>query len=178
MTDLSQYEAAILCGGQSRRMGRDKAFLRSRQGQLLIHILAEKLAPKFHEVHLITNDPLKFAPYPELAAYPILPDVHPGCGPSGAIRTALLAKPGRTFFITAGDQPALRPDIIEKLAELMIQTQADLVLPRFGHSIEPLHAFYGPGCEPALAETLKAGRLAIREIFPAIKTVYLELDEG
>ncbi|MDR1085154.1 MAG: molybdenum cofactor guanylyltransferase [Deltaproteobacteria bacterium] len=173
--DLKDYQAAILCGGRSLRMGRDKAFLKDKNGRLLLAASAETLAGIFKQVHFITNEPAKLAPYPDLTAYPVWPDLHPLSGPAGAIRTALKALPGQTVFILAGDQPVINASIIKRLAALMAREEADIALPRRGQAIEPLYAFYGPKAEPVLAESLDRGRLAIRQSFPLLRTVYLEL---
>ncbi|MDR2141282.1 MAG: molybdenum cofactor guanylyltransferase [Deltaproteobacteria bacterium] len=168
------YSAAILCGGLSRRMGGDKAFLRDSAGQLLLATLARTLSAWFEETRLITDRPAKLTPWPELN-YPIEGDRYPRSGPVGAILTALQARPGQTFFALAGDQPSLDLELLQRLRERLERRQADLALPRLPTGIEPLHAFYGPGCAPVFAASLAQGRRAIRESFPALKVAYLDL---
>ncbi|MDR2946542.1 MAG: NTP transferase domain-containing protein, partial [Candidatus Adiutrix sp.] len=67
---LENVSAAILCGGQSRRMGFDKALgLRNREGRPLLAALAGELAAHFGEVLLVTNDAAKLAAINDLRAY-------------------------------------------------------------------------------------------------------------
>ncbi|MDR2422293.1 MAG: molybdenum cofactor guanylyltransferase [Deltaproteobacteria bacterium] len=174
MKEFPQEAAAILCGGLSRRMGVDKAFLRDSTGKLLLASLAEKLAIWFGEVRLLADRPDKFADCPELA-YPVEADLFPQTGPLGAILTALLARPDQTFFVLAGDQPTLDLGVIKRLKGLMEKDRADAALPRHGGTIEPLYAFYGQGCATSFGLSLAAGRRAIRDSFPSLKVSYLDL---
>jgi molybdopterin-guanine dinucleotide biosynthesis protein A len=73
----------VLAGGRSSRMGRDKAFLRLA-GKPLIEHAVTKLRRACDEVSILGNDP-------GLEDYaPIVPDIHPGCGPMGGMEAALL----------------------------------------------------------------------------------------
>ncbi|MDR1872627.1 MAG: molybdenum cofactor guanylyltransferase [Deltaproteobacteria bacterium] len=174
MKELAGYSAAILCGGQSSRMGSDKAFLTDQKGRLLLASLAERLAEWFEEVRLISDDPQKFSGVKGLD-YPVDADKRPLTGPTGAILTALTAKEGRPFFILAGDQPTLDLGIILRLKELLEVNKADVALPRREGRIEPLYAFYGPNCAPVFADSLDQGLRAIRLSFPKLKVSYLDL---
>jgi molybdopterin-guanine dinucleotide biosynthesis protein A len=156
-------------------MGADKAFLRDSGGKLLLASLAERLAEWFGEVRLLADRPGKFGGCPELAAYPAEADRFPRLGPAGAILSALMARPGQAFFALAGDQPTLDLGVIRRLRDLFEGERADAALPRHGGAIEPLYAFYGPGCEASLARSLASGRRAIRASFPGLSVSYLDL---
>jgi molybdopterin-guanine dinucleotide biosynthesis protein A len=159
-------------------MGADKAFLRDKEGRLLLASLTEKLANWFGAVYLIADRKDKFAASPELTC-PVLLDLYPGTGPVGAILTALTTMPLRVFFVLAGDQPTLDLGIILRLRDLFEAEKADVALPkRTEGGIEPLYAFYGPGSQKAMAQSLKAGDLAIRASFPSLKVAYLYLSPG
>jgi molybdenum cofactor guanylyltransferase len=72
----------VLAGGRSSRMGRDKALL-SLAGRPLIDRAVTKLRRICEHVHILSNDPV-------LSAFaPIVPDLHPHCGPIGGIEAAL-----------------------------------------------------------------------------------------
>jgi molybdopterin-guanine dinucleotide biosynthesis protein A len=175
MKEFPDYAAALLCGGLSRRMGADKAFLRDQNGRLLLAATAEKLAAWFGQTRLIADRSEKFKGYPELS-FPVDADLYPKTGPLGAILTALKAVPGRVFFVLAADQPLVDLGIIQKLRDLIVSTKADVVLPRRpGGAIEPLYAFYGPGCQKAFEKSLNKGHLAIRASFPSLKVAFLDL---
>ena len=73
----------VLAGGQSSRMGRDKALLELAGKPLIEHAVA-KLRRVCSEVAVCSGNPL-------LGRYArLIPDVHAGCGPMGAMEAALL----------------------------------------------------------------------------------------
>lgn len=73
----------VLAGGQSSRMGRDKALM-ELAGRPLAEHAVEKLRRVCSDVAICSSNP-------SLAAYaPLLADVHPGCGPIGGMEAALL----------------------------------------------------------------------------------------
>lgn len=73
----------VLAGGQSSRMGRDKALL-PLGGKPLVQHAVIKLGRVCREVAILSARP-------ELAAYRrLVPDLHPGCGPLGGIEAALI----------------------------------------------------------------------------------------
>ena len=82
-------QIAILAGGQSRRMGRDKALLNWRGQPLLAHMVATARAAGAAEV-VISGDPAQYA-----AFGPCVPDQWPGCGPLGGIASVLRASASR-----------------------------------------------------------------------------------
>ncbi|MDQ2833074.1 MAG: molybdenum cofactor guanylyltransferase [Acidobacteriota bacterium] len=72
----------VLAGGNSRRMGRDKALL-ELAGEPLIRHAVKKLRRVCMDVRVLSANP-------ELAAFaPTVPDLHPGCGPLGGVEAAL-----------------------------------------------------------------------------------------
>lgn len=77
----------VLAGGKSVRMGRDKALLELAGKPLLCHAVT-KLRRVCTEVRVLSGG---LANRPEFAEYgPIVPDLHPGCGPLGGMEAALL----------------------------------------------------------------------------------------
>ena len=74
---------AVLAGGQSRRMGRDKALLQLGDQTLIERVLAA--AHPLGYPRLIIGDPAAYAHL----GLPVHPDRHPGLGPLGGLYTAL-----------------------------------------------------------------------------------------
>lgn len=72
----------VLGGGKSSRMGRDKALL-ELAGKPLVRHAVEKLRRVCMDVRVLSANP-------ELAIFaPLVPDLHPGCGPLGGMEAAL-----------------------------------------------------------------------------------------
>jgi molybdopterin-guanine dinucleotide biosynthesis protein A len=61
----------------------------------------------------------------------------------------------------------------------MIQVSAgfDLVVPRVGDMVEPLHAVYAKSCLPLITPLLKQDNLNLRQLFTLVKVRYVEAAE-
>ena len=152
--------AAVLIGGQSARMGRDKLLL-ELAGQTLIDRVLEALSEIFPEVILVGK------PRPGLEARAeIHPDLAPGLGPISGIYTALrlLRKP---VFVCAGDMPFLNAGLIRYQIRLL--KGADAVVPKPGGRYEPLHAVYAPTCLPAVERLIRTGKKRPVQFFDRIQ---------
>jgi molybdopterin-guanine dinucleotide biosynthesis protein A len=73
----------VLAGGKSSRMGANKALL-ELAGKPLVRHAVEKLRRVCADVWVLSNDP-KLS-----ECVPVLPDLHPECGPMGGMEAALL----------------------------------------------------------------------------------------
>ncbi len=78
----SEISGFVLAGGRSTRMGRDKALI-PLAGKPLIEHAVTKLRRICAEVSILSSNPA-------LAAFaPLVPDIHPGCGPIAGMAAAL-----------------------------------------------------------------------------------------
>jgi molybdopterin-guanine dinucleotide biosynthesis protein A len=61
----------------------------------------------------------------------------------------------------------------------MIQVSADfdLVVPRVGNKVEPLHAVYSRGCLAPIGCLLEQGNLRVSQLFPRVRVRYVETEE-
>lgn len=76
--------AAILAGGQPRRMGTDKSFI-VLDGKPLIGHVIDRLKPLAIPMIIITNQPEKYAQF----ALPLFEDVIPNKGSLGGLYSAV-----------------------------------------------------------------------------------------
>jgi molybdopterin-guanine dinucleotide biosynthesis protein A len=132
--------AAVLAGGASRRMGRDKATL--AVGGVELASLALAAAAR------VANPVVLVAPEGHPArrvAAPAIAD--PGLGPLAALAAALDALEAEHVLVLAGDHPGLRVELLARLVALA--GEAEAVACRRGPRLEPLVAVYGRA--PALA---------------------------
>ncbi len=157
---------AVLAGGHSRRMGRDKAALPVGPERLLQRVV-RRVRPYAAQVLVVarTTDA-----YPWAGA-PVLADAYPERGPLGGIATALAA--ARTPFLAAVacDMPFVRGDLLQHLAGfLAAHPQYDIALPRDAHDIQPLHAVYRVAtARPAFEAALAMPRASIRAAFRGLR---------
>ena len=96
---------ALLAGGRSRRMGRDKALLPVGEGTLLDHMLARLRTLPLAEVVVCRDAP------------GCLADALPGLGPLGALHSLSLHYPGSTLLLVPVDMPLLGAATLEALLD-------------------------------------------------------------
>ncbi len=150
---------AILAGGSSNRMGRDKALLHLRGKPLVQHVL-ERLSGLADEVILSTNTPAAFS----FLNLPTLPDERPGQGPLGGLSTVLKAASNPFVAVVACDMPFASLPIFEYELGLIQEANADVVVPESVDGLEPLHAVYRcEACLPVIEQALQSGHLRMAE---------------
>ncbi len=159
------FAAAVLAGGQSRRMGRDKAFLLVG-GRLLIERTLATLERRFPEVLIVANEVGKYAHLGRRVAA----DLRPGAGALGGIYTAvaLAARPATHVFLCACDMPFLDERLIDLLvrqvgagAPVDVVVPEDPSAPDSSAGLHPLCAVYSRRVLPAIERSLAAGRLKV-----------------
>jgi molybdenum cofactor guanylyltransferase len=148
----------ILAGGQSSRMGANKALL-DFEGVPLIAGLAQRFTAWFSQVLVVTNTPEQYA----FLGLPMAGDRTPGLGPLGGLEAGLSASRYDLAFFAACDMPFIN----EPLIRFML-TQApghDIVVPRLGGEYEPMHAVYGRSVLPVITANLDSRRLKLLSIY-------------
>lgn len=158
---------AILVGGQSRRMGRDKSLL-PVAGIPLVERVAACLASCLGEVILVGDRPERFASL----GLPVVPDLHPGSA-LGGIHAALCYARGRGVFVAPCDLPFPSTPLLHHL--LSLAPGYDVVVPRSPQGLEPLFAYYGPGCLAPVEELLARGNYRILDFYPRVRTLEVDL---
>jgi molybdenum cofactor guanylyltransferase len=161
--------AAILAGGRSSRMGRDKALLEI-DGRRLLDRCADALRPIASPIIVVADTPDRFS----LPAYRTVADLYPGAGPVGAIVTALLALGEGWHLIVACDMPFLKTELLQLLVS-RAGDDFDAIVPRIEDRPEPLCALYRQTCVGPLQAFLKGGeRPAAHRALRAVRTRYVE----
>jgi molybdenum cofactor guanylyltransferase len=125
--------AAVLAGGASRRMGRDKATL-AVGGVELASLALAAAARVAHPVVLVAPEghPARRVAAPAVA--------DPGLGPLAALAAALDALEAEHVLVLATDHPGLRVELLARLVALA--GEAEAVACRRGPRLEPLVAVY------------------------------------
>ena len=162
-TELStSVTAVILAGGQSSRMGSNKALLPYRGGRF-IESIHRQLSALFEDVLLVTGTPEQYA----FLDCRTVPDRYPGMGALAGLHAGLHASRTPHIFAVACDMPCLNDTLVRAL--LARRQQADVVIPESDQGLEPLHAVYGKACLPHMEEVLLAGRRRLISFFPQVR---------
>lgn len=151
----------ILAGGESRRMGSDKSLLPLAGGRFIEHVY-RLMAELFDEVLLVTNSA---SLYDELPCRKV-PDIYYRQGSLAGIHSGLCHARHERVFVVACDMPFLSADVIRQLCARA--DQGDVVIPRSGYGLEPLHALYAKKCLPAIEAVLDTGMRKIIAFFPEV----------
>jgi FdhD protein len=154
---------AILAGGQSTRMGSDKALL-ELQGQRLLERVHCTMASLFGSTLLVTNQPERYAFLP----CPAVPDRFVGAGSLAGIHAALTHAATEWVFVVACDMPLLSPAVIRYLCGLI--EDYEIVVPESCNGLEPLHALYRRSCLPEMEAMVTSSRKRIIELYDLKKT--------
>lgn len=162
---IANVAAALLVGGASQRMGRDKAHL-EWNGEALATRMARQLAACFEDVLLVGGTPPGDAPGRRV------PDLEgPRCALRGVVG-ALEAARAERVLIVATDLPLLGPEL---LLALVAWPEADVVVPCRDGRLEPLCAIWSRAeVLPAARASLAAGRLALHELIAELRVQRLE----
>ncbi len=173
--DKSAITAVILAGGQSRRLGRDKA-VEPFDGEPLIRRVIRRAteAVSARHVVVVVADTDRAAALPLDADHETAVDVFPDCGSLGGIYTGLNASATEWSLVTACDMPFLSAPLLSHLAGL--RDGVDAVVPVVDGRPEPTHALYRRRCLPAIEARLRAGQLKISGFFDDVTVRYVSED--
>ena len=127
----------LQAGGESSRMGKDKAFL-PFLGIPLIKRLMDRFQQLNAEMLIISNNA---PPYLEFGL-PVFGDVRPGRGALGGLLTALSVANTPLVGLVAVDMPFASPQLIRFMADKIQGSNLDGIIPSTPNGIEPLHAVY------------------------------------
>jgi len=163
----------IQAGGQSSRMGQDKALmpflgrpLIARQRELLIGLADELL--------VTTNHPADYV----FLGLPLHTDLLPGTGPLGGLYTALNAARGPLVAVIACDMPFVSAALLRAQCDLLLSEDADVVIPCSRDGMEPLHAVYRrDACLAAVRAALDVGERKMTIWLPLVRSRLMTADE-
>jgi molybdopterin-guanine dinucleotide biosynthesis protein A len=163
----------IQAGGQSSRMGEDKA-LKSFLGRPLILRVIDRVSSIADEIIVTTNHPAEY----EFLNLRLTPDLKPGRGALGGLYTAIASATSPLVAVVACDMPFASPMFFEGALSLMVEEAADVVIAKTDEGYEPLHALYRrEACLPAIESAIDADQWKVISWFPQVKVRVLTFDE-
>ncbi|MEK6790705.1 MAG: molybdenum cofactor guanylyltransferase [Deltaproteobacteria bacterium] len=152
----------ILVGGQSTRMGFNKAFIEVN-GLPIIERTVALFNEIFDEVIIAAND---VETYCGLDAM-IVTDVYKGAATLGGIYTGLFHSQTPYTFVVACDMPFLDARAIKRTLEL---SGGDGTAPFINNKLHAMHAVYSRRCLKKIEGMITTGNLRVSDLFPMICT--------
>ena len=166
-----QISGFILAGGESSRMGRDKALLELNGVALIVR--AAQLVESLAEGCAVVGDSVRL----EGLSLRVIADDFPGAGPLGGIATALRNSSSEWNLVIACDLPYLTREWLGYLADRALESEADAVVPMNELGIEPLCAMYRKRCDAAIREALDGGKRKVTDGIARLRTEFVEPDD-
>ncbi|MGE5275571.1 MAG: molybdenum cofactor guanylyltransferase [Acidobacteriota bacterium] len=163
--------AAVLAGGASRRMGREKGAL-PYGASTLAGFQTERLASVFEEVWLVAKREPDYAFGP---ARVLLDDTADLAAIHG-LRRALREAKDRVFVL-AVDLPALSDALMRAIGERGLSTRAPALVPRAGGRLQPLAAVWRKAILPELDRRVSEGELSLQGLARAVAAEVLPEEE-
>ncbi|NOZ75951.1 MAG: molybdenum cofactor guanylyltransferase [FCB group bacterium] len=160
---------AILAGGQSSRMGLNKALMKI-DGLPLIERVVETVKKQVGNPVIIAREPGKYA----FLNLPSHVDIIANAGPLGGIYTALTYSHSSHCLVLACDLPFLSGYLIRMLLDQ--GSSYDVLVVDAGKGVEPLCAVYSKDCIPVIKNQIQSGNLKITDLYTKIRTriIYLK----
>jgi molybdenum cofactor guanylyltransferase len=171
---LPEVQAAILAGGQSRRMGKPKLFLEFRSNTFIAHLLAQ-LQQQVNDVMIAgAPDPRQLADL----GVAVLPDTAPDHGPLGGIATALVQARRQWVLFAPCDNPLLPANYAARLLHTAREQGAPLVYVRKAGREQPLYALVRRDLLGSLNTYLASGGRKVLPWYHSAGAVALDWDDA
>jgi molybdopterin-guanine dinucleotide biosynthesis protein A len=163
---IADCTALILAGGESRRMGQDKAGLVIFEQTLLQHVIAA-LQPLFADIIVSVRQPRDDCDLQQVIDDP------EHAGPLAGLAAGLEQAKTPWVFAVACDMPFISPQLVEHLATF--RDDVDAVVPVVDGHPQPMAAFYSTRCLGTLREILNGnGRHSVRELLDRLQVRYVD----
>ncbi|HSB35187.1 MAG TPA: molybdenum cofactor guanylyltransferase, partial [Nitrospirota bacterium] len=160
----------VLAGGENRRMGADKAFLKLAGVPMIEHVM-RSLKAVCRDIIIVTNSPQLYKAY----RVSVVSDAFNLRGPLTGIYSGLLKSADEYNFVVACDMPFLNPRLLAFMGSLA--AGYDVVVPAVGSMIEPLHAVYRKGLLPVIETQIMRYEQQIRVLFEKQRVRYVAEEE-
>jgi molybdenum cofactor guanylyltransferase len=148
----------LLAGGQSRRMGRNKALI-PLQGRPMISRLAGEAGRLTDQILISAND----IPVYESLGLPIVPDIYKGQGPLAGLHAAMTHSERPLLLALACDLASVKESLLGLLVRVAEGYDAVIPVTSDGRP-HPLCAVYRRSCLTAIERNLRAGVNKITDV--------------
>jgi molybdenum cofactor guanylyltransferase len=179
--DHAPLGAAVLAGGQSRRMGTDKALLPLvAGGPPMLAVVLDRLSAVADETIVVADDRPRYA---ALGAR-VVPDLSRHVGALGGIQAAIAWSAHEYCLVVACDMPFLSLPLLRRMAAE--PRDYDVLVPLIpgesrqrndGLVYQTLHAIYSKRCLPFIETRIAEGRKQVVGFFDDVRVRTLDVAE-
>ena len=161
--------AVLFAGGQSSRMGQDKALLPFAGYETLSEYQYSRLSKLFEKVYLSSKED-KFDFQTE-----IIFDKYPESSPMVGLASVFETLEEDAVFILSVDTPFVNKEIIERLIKQSEGT--DAAIARTPGGKQPLCGIYTRAILPFVQENIQNNRHKIGNVLQKVRTKYVDFEE-
>lgn len=162
---IADCTAIVMAGGDSRRMGTDKANVTLGEKTLLQSVIAT-MQQLFPQVIVSVRQPRAGIDLPQVC------DEVPDGGPLAGLVASMGQITTPWAFMVACDMPFVVPEVVELLAKYRLNHQA--VVPVVHGHPQPLAAFYAASCLAPLRASLAAQQKGLRGVLKQLDVRYVD----
>ena len=155
------------------RLGRNKLFEYIDNKSLLERVIS-RLSSFKSDIIIVTRQGQSI-PQLSYLGLRLVADIYSDKGALGGIYTGLVASNSFYNLVVACDMPFLNQALLGYM--IALSPGFDVVIPRLGDLVEPLHAIYSKGCLVPMERLLKEGNLKVNDILPLVRVRYVEAEE-
>ena len=158
---MDQFEAFILIGGRSSRLGMDKAMVEFGGMTLLQRAIetVQRTSPSVG-ITAVAGSSTQFAVSAITSDVPFIFDLHEGRGPLGGIHAALSYAKTSWIFVLACDYPFVSNELINLMAEKVSDEFGAIVAEQQDGRMQPLCGFYKvSAARPVVEEIIERPRV-------------------
>lgn len=147
----------ILCGGQSKRMGANKALLKLGELTLIEHVI-HIMKPICGEIILsVNNSDLDFLPYRKIK------DKIEGIGPIAGFHASLMESNSEENLVISCDTPFITSQFLNVL--ILNSKGFDIVLPVYNQRIQTMTGFFRKSVISVIQSQMEKGNFVPVNIF-------------
>ena len=166
---IADCSAVILAGGQSKRMGQDKASL-VFEGQTLLARAEQSLTPLFEHVVVSTRQKRSDTKLPQVL------DDSEYRAPMMGIVSAFEAVEADWLFVVGVDMPFISADLVKYMAKH--REGYDAVALHVDGMAQPLCCFYHRHALPAMGQHIKQGKRSLKCLLETLNTYCIPEQEA
>lgn len=152
----TDFSFILLAGGQSRRMGRDKASL-DLLGATLLESQLEK-------AQMLGVDDVLLSGVREVPGVRCIPDELPDRGPLGGLHACIRQARHEHCIVLGVDTPLLPADALRELATAHLRCNKPITLAVHGEKLEPLVGVYSSALSHPIERLIRDGGAPVRAL--------------
>ncbi|MGV7118491.1 molybdenum cofactor guanylyltransferase [Paenibacillus kyungheensis] len=171
MPSSLNYTGIILAGGQSSRMGQNKALL-TIADHTIIERVAKALQPVVSSLWIVGNHTADYS----FLNIRSVPDLFPGQGPLAGLHAALSQIRSEWYVVSACDLPFASTVLMQQLIEHTDIKGIQAIIPMQAGRIHPLYAVYHHSVLPSLQLALQHNQLRVRDWLDQQQVHYVEIE--